>query len=184
MVTFFGNKMAFADTLKIGKIGESKIALWFQGRGYNVLPVYEKQINEGKGPVLFTSTSENLICPDMLVFKGSKVFWIEAKHKTAFSWHRKTERWVTGIDKRHYQDYLKVAENLCGWPVYLIFLHEQGIAKDTPAGMESPTGLFGEDLNYLKKHINHTHDNWGRTGMVYWWIGDLKKYCELNDLTQ
>lgn len=174
--------MSFDDQLKIGKIGESKIAKWFQGRGYNILPVYEKQINEGKGPILFTSTYKNLICPDMLIFKDKKIFWIEAKHKTAFSWHRITERWVTGIDNRHYNDYLQVATNLSGWPVYLLFLHEIGIAKDTPAGKISPTGLFGEDINYLKKNINHKSDNWGTSGMVYWWVEKLKKYCDLENI--
>lgn len=168
--------MLFTDSLSIGKIGESYIAKWFQTRGYNILPVYEIEHNHGKGPQLFTSNNTGLICPDMLVFKQDKIFWIEAKHKTAFSWHRKTQRWVTGIDLRHYFDYLEIANSLIGWPVYLMFLHKKGTAKDTPEGMESPSGLFGEDINFLSKNENHRHHNWGKSGMVYWSTEVLKCY--------
>jgi len=176
--------MGFKEKLAVGKIGESLIAKWFISKDYNVLPVYEKEINEGKGPVLFSSTLKNLICPDMLVFKDKKVFWIEAKHKSAFSWHRITKEWVTGIDLHHYEDYLEVANTLCGWPVYLLFLHESGKAKDTPEGMETPTGLFGENLNKLATCEHHRHDNWGKYGMVYWSVSSLKKYCSLEKFFQ
>lgn len=173
--------MTFEQKLKVGKIGESQIAKWFQGRGYNILPVYEKEINEGKGPTLFLAEGGNLICPDMLAFKRDKIFWIEAKHKNAFSWHRITQRWVTGIDLRHYLDYLEVAE--CGWPVWLLFLHRDGVAKDTPQGLTSPTGLFGEEILKLKNIENHRSENWGKVGMVYWSHSRLKKLASLDALT-
>ena len=167
----------FERQLQVGKIGESQIARWFQGRGYNILPEYEKEISEGKGPTLWRADGENLICPDMLVFKQGKVYWIEAKHKTAFSWHRITRKWVTGIDIRHYADYLKVAEE--GWPVWLLFLHKDGIAKDTPDGLSSPTGLFGEEIHKLQDIENHRSENWGKSGMVYWSHDKLKKLASL-----
>jgi hypothetical protein len=173
--------MNFQRQLNVGKIGESYIARWFQNRGYNILPVYQIEIHENKGPTLLTCNDIQLICPDMLVFKENKVFWIEAKHKTAFSWHRKTNKWVTGIDLRHYEDYKKVAMNLSGWPVYLMFLHKAGgIAKDTPDGMISPTGLYGGEIMYLSENENHRHDNWGKSGMVYWSTEVLKKFDDYN----
>ncbi len=106
--------------------------------------------------------------------------WVEAKHKTAFSWHRLTERWVTGIDLRHYEHYLRVAMKT-PWPVWLLFLHEGGQAKDSPA--ESPAGLFGNELLFLSAHENHRSDKWGRSGMVYWAEASLKKLAGLELLT-
>lgn len=160
---------SFADSLNIGKIGESYIANHFLSKGYAVLPIYEKQICEGKCPAVFFPDKE-IIGTDMMVFKEDKVFWIEAKHKTAFSWHRITERWVTGIDLRHYEHYQEIV-NRTKWPVWLIFYHRGGQAKDSPK--ESPKGLFGNDLKFLVENENHRHSNWGKSGMVYWAIDKL-----------
>ena len=174
--------MGFKTQLQIGKIGETIIASWFKSRGYNVLPVYEKEISEGKGPTLFTFDNSNIICPDMLVFNNQKCFWIEAKHKTAFSWHRISKKWVTGIDLRHYFHYLEIAKKYSQWQVFLLFLHKDGIAKDTPGGMISPTGLFGGELIFLSSNENHRHTNHGRTGMVYWNVDTLMKYSDLDSV--
>lgn len=171
--------MTFEQQLNFGKIGESIIANWLKRKGYSVLPVYEKEIQEGKGPQVFTLQG-NLIAPDLLVFGNAidKVWWIEAKHKSAFSWHRITRRWVTGIDLRHYEDYLRVAQ-ISPWPVWLLFLQRDGRAKDTPLGKNSPTGLYGGTLAYLQNNENHRHDNWGKSGMVYWSETTLTKIAEL-----
>ena len=160
--------MRFDQSLEIGKTGESRIAKWFLGRGYNVLPVYEKVDRDYKGPTLFSADGPILIAPDMLVFKSRSIFWIEAKHKTAFTWHRITGRWTTGIDARHYQEYLRVQDAQPDWPIWLLFLHQNGRAKDTPEGMVSPCGLYGRKLSFLKNHINHRSEKWGKSGMIYW----------------
>lgn len=179
--------MSFEESYKFGKIGEGRIASWLRGRGYNVLPVYEKELDEGKGPVLFTaSIGQNLIAPDLFCFRDEynnpgDVLWIEAKTKSAFTWHRLTERWVTGIDLRHYEDYLKVA-SLSPFPVWLLFLHLEGRAKDTPPGKTTPTGLFGHRLLHLQLCENHRHSNWGSSGMVYWGHQNLHRLAPLSDL--
>lgn len=175
----------FAGALAFGKIGEGHIATWLRAAcKYNVLPVYEKEIHEGKGPVLFPSNSDPLIAPDLFVFRSvgkeaEKVRWIEAKTKSAFSWHRITSRWVTGIDVHHYEHYRQVA-NLYPWQVWLLFLHLNGQAKDSPSGC--PTGLFGGELVYLSEHENHRHDNWGKSGMVYWAHDQLRKLATLEEV--
>lgn len=175
--------MSFDRQLAVGKIGESLIAKWFQRKGYNVLPVYEKEIQEGKGPVLFTASCANLVCPDMLIFKpGAEVCWIEAKHKSAFSWYRIGSRWVTGIDQNHYSDYQKVADAM-DWKVILMFLHRAGsTAKDTPQGLVSPTGLYGGNIKTLMKCESHRSSNHGRHGMVYWGEQVLQKFAELREV--
>lgn len=167
--------MSFRQSLTFGQAGESDIARWLKQNGYSILPVYEKILDTGKGPQLFLPDG-CLIAPDMLVFKGNdKTLWIEAKHKTAFTWHRNTKRWTTGIDLRHYEDYLKV-DDFSPWPVWLLFLHRGGQAKDSPP--DSPAGLFGNKLEILRKCENHRHDGWAN-GMVYWGIENLKKLASL-----
>lgn len=169
--------MNFDTQLRYGQAGESAIALWLRKRGFAVMPVYEKILDTGKGPQLFMPEIK-LIAPDMLAYKGGNALWIEAKHKTAFSWHRRTNRWVTGIDLRHYEDYCAVGE-LSPWPVWLLFLHRGGQAKDSPAG--SPAGLFGNTLKNLRCCENHRHDNWGRSGMVYWAKDNLRLLATLDE---
>ena len=163
---------AFDQQLKTGRIGEGIIANWFIGRGYCVLPAYEIEIPTGKGPRLFTSEG-GIISPDMLVFNQNKIFWIEAKTKSAFTFYRKTWTFQTGIDKRHWNEYLKI-QDFINWPIWLLFFHKKGnLAKDTPEGMVSPYGLFGNDINKLRHTIDHPSDNWGNSGMVYWNKDDL-----------
>ena len=45
--------MNFSDTLKQGQLGESLIAKWLRRQGWSILPAYEKEIDNGKGPRLF-----------------------------------------------------------------------------------------------------------------------------------
>lgn len=168
---------------RYGLAAESAIARWLMRQhGYSVLPVYEKVVAEGKGPQLFTPGGE-YIAPDLFAFKQQDgrpvVMWIEAKHKTAFTWHRITGRWVTGIDLKHYEHYCMV-DDLMPWPVWLLFLHEGGQAKDSPA--DSPSGLFGRRLNELRQCENHRHSNYGRSGMVYWAVESLHKMAMLEEL--
>ena len=107
------------------------------------------------------------------------------KHKTVFTWHRITERWTTGIDAHHWQSY-REAQTVSGRRVWLFFLHIRSIPdqRDLDRGCpsECPTGLFCGSLDHLSKNINHTHDNWGRHGMIYWAATDLQKIAELNDI--
>lgn len=170
--------MNFSDNLRYGQAGESAIARWLRRNGATVLPVYEKIIDTGKGPQLFTP-SRTLVAPDILIYNGDEVMWIEAKHKTAFSWYRIGGRWTTGIDLRHYEDYCTVDDE-SPWPVWLLFLHRGGQAKDSPAN--SPAGLFGNALSVLRQCESHRSDKWGRSGMVYWAIENLKLLASLEDV--
>lgn len=167
-----------------GKIGESHIANWFKRKGYAVLPVYEKEISDGKGPRVFTLSGE-LVAPDILVFKAQSdtVYWIEAKSKSAFTWHRITEEWTTGIDLHYYMEYLEV-DALSPWPVWLFFLQYRGRAKSTPLGTRTPTGLYGGELTYLQAHEHHrcTPAQWGKGGMVYWAEKDLRKLASIEEV--
>lgn len=167
---------------RFGKLGESVIARWLIGRGNCILPVYEKQIDEGKGPQFFTPQGE-FVAPDMFVFPA--MVWLEAKHKSICTWHRNTQRWTTGIDLNHYEAYKRTQE-LSHRRVWLLFLHRSSVpdSQDIEVGCpsECPTGLFCGNLDYLAKNENHRHSNWGRHGMVYWDLDKLTKLAELGDL--
>jgi hypothetical protein len=169
--------MSFTEKLAVGRLGEDAISRWLIRKKFFVLPAYEIMVHHGKGPRLF-GPNGNLISPDLMVFKGDRVEWIEAKHKSAFSWHRKTGTWQTGIDRRHWRDYLEV-EKTTPFPVWLFFLHcPGGEAKDTPGGMRSPSGLFAGMISDLYRCIDHEHENHGPSGMVYWRESSLKKLAE------
>lgn len=174
----------FAERLGQGKTGESAIACFWRSRNNCVLPVYEKEINEGKGPRLFGPSGEH-IAPDMLVLPV--VEWVEAKNKKVWTWHRRTQKWTTGIDLNHYQGYQETQRE-SGRRVWLSFLHNcsQPDRRDVAQGCPQicPTGLFVGSLDYLVRNENHRHDNWGRHGMVYWAAESLKKIATVQEVEQ
>lgn len=175
----------FRERLAFGRVGEGHIANWLRrARGFHVLPVYEKEIHTGKGPVFFPSVGKPLVAPDLIAMRREirgkdDILWIEAKTKTAFTWYRNKQKWTTGIDKRHYGDYLELSK-LSPWPIWLLFLHYEGQAKDSPPGC--PTGLYGDLIDSLAKKISHTSNNWGKSGMVYWTYESLRKIATLEEV--
>jgi len=178
--------MNFDQALQFGQIGEGYIATWFRQRGYHVLPVYEKEIDNGKGPRLFMAQragKEQLIAPDLLILGKGKFVWVEAKQKTHFTWYGKGKYWTTGIDLRHYRDYLDVREETA-LPVWLFFLHTNNITSQTDierwnAPAECPVGLFGNELLKLKESFSHQSPHYGPTGMIYWSIAALRLIAPL-----
>ena len=168
--------------LRQGQIGESEIGKWVIGRGSCVLPVYEIELDHGKGPRFWTPKG-TLVAPDMFVMPA--MIWIEAKHKSVFTWYRKKERWVTGIDLHHYRDYQQV-QKTSGRRVWLLFLHRESTPhfRDLDAGCpeQCPVGLFGAALDVLTKNESHQHENWGPHGMVYWAVPPLKLISTLEDM--
>ena len=175
----------FNRQLAFGQIAETQIAKWIISRGNLVLPIYDVEINSGKGPRLFGGVDGELVAPDLLIMSAMGVYWIEAKHKTVFTWHRLTERWTTGIDIRHYEHYQQV-EAETPWPVWLLFLHASSTpdSRDIRYGCPErcPTGLFGAPLSRLTECENHRHSNWGTSGMVYWAHADLTLLATLDEI--
>ena len=171
--------MKFANSLKIGKLAEAQITGWLRARGHTVIPIYEMEINTGKGPQILTPTRE-LVAPDLLVKTRDDMRFVEAKRKTIFTWHRNTKRWVTGIDLRHYEDYKLVADHF-KWDVWLLFLHVSNIPDErdlkSNCPNECPVGLFGGEIKKLALKENHRSDRWGTSGMVYWAEESLTKLC-------
>lgn len=173
----------FKQTLEEGLLGEGHIARWLNRRGWNVLPAYQVELDTGKGPRFYTADAGALVTPDILAIRGGQIWWVEAKTKSAFTLYRKDNTIQTGIDRRHWQEYLKVRE-VTPFPIWLLFLHKPGqsLAGD-PLGRISPCGLFGEEIGVLCDCVDHESDKHGPTGMVYWRLESLQKLGEYADVT-
>lgn len=175
---------AFQKNLAWGQLAETDIAKWLVSRGNTVVPAYDIEYHTGKGPRAFHIGGQFAV-PDLLVFDARKVLWIEAKHKTTFSWYRKSYEWQTGIDLKHWRDYLQV-RTLTSLDVWLLFLHrsripsQQDLAHDCPA--ECPVGLFGNNIDTLANCADHKSDKHGRSGMIYWAVSDLVFIATLEEV--
>ena len=184
-------RKSFNDQFAYGRVAESQIAQWLvQAQGWIILPAYEIEIPSGKGPRLFTPLNQ-LIVPDILAmkYKGKRFLlkWHESKHKTRFTWHYKSKNWQTGIDVRHYLDYIQVQKQT--FEVYVLFLHSCAVPSkyDLEHGSPAacPTGLFGRPLSYLMSHEHHRDSyNDGRRDnpMVYWNESDLERLATLEEV--
>lgn len=189
------SREAFNKALAFGQMAETDIAKWLLARGHKLLPGYDIEYNSGKGPRLFSSQFQ-LVTPDFLAWCDGRILWIEAKHKSTFTWHFKSamkgkpqdQCWQTGIDLHHWNSYQRVAKET-GLPVWILFLHRtsQSRLEDMRHGAprECPTGLFGEEITKLVKTFDHTDSpkngakNHSKYGMVYWTQSVLKKLAEL-----
>lgn len=168
--------MAFRDFLATGKVAESEITRWLMRRGCLVSPVYEQAESKFEGPRMFAIENDidrKFVAPDLLAFKlankpGERVFFVEAKCKSGFTWSRRYKRFETGIDRHHFQDYIEIRRRT-GVPLWILFLQKGGAVKDAPPHKpDSPRGLFGNEIFALATKISHEHDGWGKGGMVYW----------------
>lgn len=172
-----------------GFAGESTIALWLRSRGYTVIPAYEKQSDDWKGPRVFLPTGE-LVAPDMfaMITRNGTTYamWVEAKTKGHFSWHYTTAQWQTGVDVRYFEQYQQL-QRIHTLPVWMLFLHLNtsprpgDIEKGCPA--ECPAGLFGQRLDVLLNNgqaggARGFYDRRGKYHpMVYWNVSNLFRYA-------
>jgi hypothetical protein len=182
-------KGQFEANLAFGDIAQTDIAQWILRHDGMVLPVYDIQDDSGKGPRMFGAI-RSLIVPDLLVVRKKRLTWIEAKHKSVFTWWRKTQRWTTGIDLHHYRQYLAV-EEVSGVPVWLLFLHESSTPwkGDRPYSPSTcPVGLFGERLEVLRTKVDHeappkrSGNGHGSSGMMYWAHESLTRLATLDEI--
>lgn len=176
--------MNFQQQLQRGLLAEHHIARWLQTqRGYHILPIYNKQDDNRKGPRFYTASGEQLIAPDILAMRGSTLVWVEAKSKTTFTWHRVSQQWQTGIDYYNYTHYCKVADTV-PHAMYVFFLHTETYEPVACSGAPttSPTGLYVQSFDVLRSCVHHIYPQSGRNRMVYWSIESLKKVAQLSEV--
>ena len=168
-------------------MAETRIARWLLSRGNILMPVYDIEIETGKGPRVF-SRAFQAAAPDLYVWNHNGAFWCEAKHKTVFTWYRKTKQWETGIDLHHWHHYERISSET-KVPVWLLFLHELSTPdikdrKHECCPDSCPTGLFGEQMDVLHTKVSHTSGRYGRYGMVYWAHRDLRMLDTLENVSK
>lgn len=178
----------FERQLAIGRKSEDAIFRWLLARRRSVLQTYEIEHGDGKGPRLI-APSKAYVIPDMLSFSAGRANWIEAKHKTHWTFHGKTKRFVTGIDTRHYNDYTEV-EVITGLPVFLLFFQKSAEARPNdverwraPKTAPVGAGLFCGRLDELRDRINHTHaGSYAAPPMTYWAGESLRRLASVEEV--
>lgn len=128
---------SFEEKLAFGKEGEHEVGEYFMNRGYSLLPLY--QFEDKLAPKIYTNSGV-IISPDIFVSGRHKAFWVEVKTK---------KRWIkfkgtleTGLNNRHYDEYIKIRQNT-GLPLYVVFNHKE----------DDPNGFFFVDIATPYKRI-------------------------------
>jgi hypothetical protein len=172
---------SFVGNLSFGHIAECQISRFLIKKNWGVIPAYEKLLKDQKGPRIFPSfQKEPYISPDLLIYKGQEVYWAECKNKTGVPYNRHRSIFTTGIDKVHFENYLKVDKET-PWKVYVFFLHGDEVLEGTPEGCVPPSGLFTQWIGNLKLTINHECE---KNAMIYWDCSVLIKLCNLKEFME
>lgn len=172
--------LTFEQYLAMGQEGETVISRWLMRRGNHVLPAYDPKGDNHKGPRMFAPDGGGLVIPDIMGFRLGRSFWVEAKTKTGFDWHRKSGSWTTGLDVRHFRDYEKI-QKVSGLDVWVMFLQNGKPTKNSPPpsmNIVQPSGLYCEALSYLRDHVHHEHEG----KMLYWQDTDLRRLALLSEV--
>lgn len=114
-------KEEFQALLERSNVYEVAFSQWLQNeRGYFILPAYA--YNADEAPSLICGTRK-LVTPDLFGVSASIIAWFEVKVKESADFHRKSNRLVTGLPLRHWNDYVEI-KKLMGCPVWIVFIHE------------------------------------------------------------
>lgn len=168
----------FQSQILYGKEAEMVFQEIFRYNGYSIMPVYEKVLQDYKGPRV-SLAFRDVIAPDLFVFgNGQEPHWVEVKRKESATWYYKGGYWCVGIDKRLWNDYVVVD---CESPfrVWLMFMLEGGISKDAPPNMSSPEGFFGAPLEHLLKRLSHDPHE-----ISYFPVMELERYASMLDVSR
>jgi hypothetical protein len=137
---------SFEESLLQGVEGEKQAALELAKIGVSIMPLF--QFGMGKEAPFVLTEERKHIAPDLMCYKDRKAFFVEVKTKMQWVkvlWCEKTKKKVyeTGINKRHFDEYLEI-KKITGIPVFLCFKHEE----------ESPTGFYFVEISTPSRHWN------------------------------
>lgn len=121
---------SFEEKLAFGKEGEHEVGDYFLSRGYSLLPLY--QFTDDLAPKVFYEGTA-AISPDIFVSGDNGTFWVEVKTKNR--WIKYNGVLETGLNERHYLEYLKI-KNKTALPLYVIFNHKE----------DNPNGFYFVDI--------------------------------------
>jgi hypothetical protein len=183
--------MTFKHQLSVGAAGESIVAAYFQSLGWTIQPVYEKFEQDHKGPRIF-GQRRKYVAPDAMLIRYDgtgrpRAGYIEVKTKAYWTYHGKSGKFQTGIDKHHCQEYEAVQRDT-GIPVTLVFFHtsEQARFEDVkkwacPSIVDDGTGLFLSELSQIARTDDIARGHASK-GMAYWNKTDLRRVAAMDQL--
>ena len=161
----------FESAFAFGKTGENAVLAWLRQKKFSIVPVTNIENTEtygdGKkrGPRVLLPDGEEMIAPDLLVYRAGNVRWVEVKRKSGWVYFHKLGIWETGIDTFMLKKYADLASQ-SPWPVWMLFIQDNMMTKKQPAGVKTPDrGLYGQDVKSLIRKENQC-GTWG--GMTYW----------------
>jgi hypothetical protein len=178
---------------KRGIAGESVAAAWLQEKGYHLQPAYETLGLDFKGPRIF-GPDRPFVAPDLwcVIRRAGQTagLYAEVKTKTHFTWYGKGARFETGIDERHYLDYLALQEAV-GLPVHMVFLHttNQAWGEDVRRWAAPEIvggGLFWGRLDALQPYTRSAlmQQRGAEKPMVYWPRDALRRSLTLEQVVE
>ena len=151
----FEARLSFAKAIE--RAGEE----WLKRRGWLVLSPSDYSGPDDDKPPSLHGAARSFVLPDTLAFRAGRARFVECKWKTAATFHRVTQRWETGIQLRHWEDYRRVrAES--GVPTWIVWVH----------GRERE--MRGMDLEGLSELSPRPYDGpkMGPGGMIFFpWQG-------------
>lgn len=148
---------AFHAKLAAAQQWEAAFAAWLIAeRGCHVLAATEYSKRGTHAPCLLGNPA--LIAPDLLVGQNGTSAWFEIKKKDRADWHRNSQRFVTGLPLRLWEQYAGV-QAATGLDVNVIFIHceEDAVVGGILAELEAAVShqykginLYGEHMLYFK----------------------------------
>jgi len=163
-----------SETAIFGLQGEILISEWLRANGYGVTPLYQ-MVSNNQAPKLLLEHGLELLAPDLYIFREFESAWVEVKRKKNVSYHRRSERWVTGVNPHNFEQYLSLAK-IQEFPVILLFLLE----KPTDDGA-FPASLYGADVRFLERNINHHYDGTDHP-QNYWDMATLNVIATIEEV--
>jgi hypothetical protein len=136
-----------------GRAGEQTVKCWLQKRGWWVIPSYDYTGENGDKAPRMQGLSSSLIIPDLDIAKTGLRRWAEVKTKTKANHRWTTDTYEHGIDRRHYEHYLRVQE-ITGAHVWLFIVEE------------NTQTILAESLDRLGKP--RFGCQYGKDGMANW----------------
>lgn len=136
-----------------GRRGEQIVKRWLQARGWWVIDSYDYSGENGDKAPRMKAALQSLIIPDLDIAKNGARRWAEVKTKTKALWWRKTQQLQHGIDRRHYEHYLRV-QQITGAHVWIFIVEEDNQM------------ILAESLDRLGKP--RIGMEYGKDGMANW----------------
>lgn len=155
---------SFSARLDHGRAWEKALADWLRRQhGYLVIPVGDIESGTGRGPrALAPLGAEDIVLPDLLVFKAGRELWVEVKWKTRATLNEQRGYTCTGIDLAKYEEYRRIAA-ATGRDIVLVFVHQE--EREVRADLLSRLTAY-ESHRYVAAASRVRTNGYG--DMVYW----------------